>query len=294
MRLFFISIFFILTILCNADETKFYEKKITQLKDAHIYQIYDFDHDSLNDTVKFSEEDFKATVIFGNQKIMEFYYPEVFPSIKPQLLFLKEDQIHLLYSFPDRGTSLVLLTIEYKNNNLFLVKEEKYIDMFPSITPISCINKTIIKLSEYEENDDCREKSALNNQEIIQTPKNLKYIVHQIEERYFFAKFFSRASSLLLFKKFPLSKYNCNQYNDIAYYLQQAGANQESAYLLEKIIEKFPDRTVAYFNLGDACYGLGDKTKAIKAYQTYIDQMKKKGWEKKIPKWVLERVQTAQ
>lgn len=87
-----------------------------------------------------------------------------------------------------------------------------------------------------------------------------------------------------------INKSSLESYNNIAYYLQQAGANQESAYLLEKIIEKFPDRTVAYFNLGDAYYGLGDKTKAIKAYQTYIDQMKKKGLDKKIPKRVLERV----
>lgn len=81
-------------------------------------------------------------------------------------------------------------------------------------------------------------------------------------------------------------------FNNFAYYLQQAGANQESAYLLEKIIEKFPNRTVAYFNLGDAYYGLGDKTKALKAYQTYINQMKKKGWGGKIPKRVLERTST--
>lgn len=88
----------------------------------------------------------------------------------------------------------------------------------------------------------------------------------------------------------PITAFNSTIYNDTAYYLQQAGANQESAYLLEKIIEKFPDRTVAYFNLGDAYYSLGDKEKATQAYQIYIDQMEKKGWEKKIPKRVLDRV----
>lgn len=86
---------------------------------------------------------------------------------------------------------------------------------------------------------------------------------------------------------------NISQYNNIAYYLQQAGANQESAYLLGKIIEKFPDRTVAYLNLGDAYYELGNKDRATKAYQIYIEQMKKKEWEKKIPKRVLERVGVA-
>jgi tetratricopeptide (TPR) repeat protein len=80
-------------------------------------------------------------------------------------------------------------------------------------------------------------------------------------------------------------------YNNIAYYLQKAGANKEAVYLLEKIITKFPNRTVAYYNLGDAYWALGDKKKAIKAYTTYIEQMCHKGLQKKIPKEVLERVE---
>ena len=49
-----------------------------------------------------------------------------------------------------------------------------------------------------------------------------------------------------------LSTKNLSSYNDIAYYLQQANANDEAIFLLEKIIEKFPNRTVAYLNLADA------------------------------------------
>ncbi len=60
--------------------------------------------------------------------------------------------------------------------------------------------------------------------------------------------------------------------------------------VLEKILEKFPNRTVAYLNLGDAYWGLDDKAKAKEAYQTYIKQMKESGKEKKIPQVVLERV----
>lgn len=83
---------------------------------------------------------------------------------------------------------------------------------------------------------------------------------------------------------------NLASYNNIAYYLEQAKAYEEAVYLLEKILEKFPNRTVAYLNLGDAYWGLEDKVKAKKAYQTYIKQMKESGKEKKIPKVVLERV----
>ena len=87
-----------------------------------------------------------------------------------------------------------------------------------------------------------------------------------------------------------LSSKTLTTYNNIAYYLQKAGANEEAAYLLEKIIQKFPNRTVAYYNLGDAYWELGKKQKAIKAYTTYIEQMCKKGLQKKIPKIVLQRV----
>ena len=74
----------------------------------------------------------------------------------------------------------------------------------------------------------------------------------------------------------PIEKKTLTTYNNIAYYLQKAGSNQEAIYLLEKILEKYPNRTVAYYNLADAYWALGEKKKAIKAYTTYIEQMKEK------------------
>jgi len=91
-------------------------------------------------------------------------------------------------------------------------------------------------------------------------------------------------------KNYPINE-NLTQYNDIAYYLQKAGANEEAVYLLEKIIKKFPNRTVAYINLGDAYWKMGEKEKAKKAYTTYIEQMCNKGLQKKIPHEVLKRVE---
>jgi len=88
-----------------------------------------------------------------------------------------------------------------------------------------------------------------------------------------------------------MSPKNLTTYNNIAYYLQKAGANKEAIYLLEKIIKKFPNRTVAYYNIGDAYWELGEKEKARKAYSTYIEQMCHKGLQKKIPKKVLQRVE---
>ena len=73
-----------------------------------------------------------------------------------------------------------------------------------------------------------------------------------------------------------INKKNLTTYNNIAYYLQKAGANKEAIYQLEKILEKYPNRTVAHYNLADAYWALGEKKKAIKAYTTYIEQMKEK------------------
>nr|WP_246615896.1 tetratricopeptide repeat protein [Aquimarina litoralis] len=80
------------------------------------------------------------------------------------------------------------------------------------------------------------------------------------------------------------------RYNDIAYYLEQAKAYEEAIFLLEKIIKEAPNRTVAYINLGDAYWGIGEKEKAKKAYLTYIEQMKANGKKSKIPQTVLERI----
>lgn len=90
-----------------------------------------------------------------------------------------------------------------------------------------------------------------------------------------------------------------NQYNDIAYYLQQANANDEAIFLLEKILVKFPKRTVAYLNLADAynekylVQNLNNNAKYFKEkaktnYEKYIELMKQDGKENKIPKRVLE------
>ncbi|WP_299897201.1 tetratricopeptide repeat protein [uncultured Aquimarina sp.] len=80
------------------------------------------------------------------------------------------------------------------------------------------------------------------------------------------------------------------QYNDIAYYLEQGKAYKEAIFLLERIVKEAPNRTVAYINLGDAYWGIGEKEEAKKAYQTYVKQMKANGKASKIPKLVLKKI----
>ena len=89
-----------------------------------------------------------------------------------------------------------------------------------------------------------------------------------------------------IIKDITIKKANLITYNNIAYYLQKANANKEAIYLLKKILEKYPNRTVAHYNLADAYWAIDDKKKAKEHYNIYIKQMKAKGKAKRIPKVV--------
>ncbi|HEX8575911.1 MAG TPA: hypothetical protein VF677_06415 [Flavobacterium sp.] len=96
---------------------------------------------------------------------------------------------------------------------------------------------------------------------------------------------------LELIKLVPISKENVGKYNDLGYYLQQTKTEDGKAQLiLEEVVKKFPDRTVAYINLADSYWDVKSYDEAKTSYNKYIDLMKKSGKEAKIPKKVLERV----
>jgi len=153
-----------------------------------------------------------------------------------------------------------------------------------SYDEIDNLNSEFIKLIHFNNFQD--EKYVQNINEYFDTIKktfiNQKYDILRL-----------RGNSLVLnlsFKNVGL-KDALIKYNDIAYYLEQSGAYEEAIFILEKIIKEFPNRTVAYINLGDAYWGLGEKEKAKEAYKTYIKQMKASGKENKIPKHILDRTQ---
>lgn len=79
--------------------------------------------------------------------------------------------------------------------------------------------------------------------------------------------------------------------NNLAYYLQLQSKNKEAIYLLDKVLTKDPSRSVAWLNLGDAQWGIGDIENTKKSYQKYISLMKNQGKDlNKIPKRVYERI----
>ncbi len=96
-----------------------------------------------------------------------------------------------------------------------------------------------------------------------------------------------------LVEEIEIDKNNVQQYNDIAYYLEQSSLFDSSIFILEKIVKHFPTRVVAYLNLADAYWEIEDKNKAIENYNKYIELMKEKGWENKIPKRVYDKANAA-
>ncbi|OJU73578.1 MAG: hypothetical protein BGO09_05560 [Bacteroidetes bacterium 47-18] len=74
--------------------------------------------------------------------------------------------------------------------------------------------------------------------------------------------------------------------NNIAYYLEQANSTPAAVMLLEKIIAAFPEREVAHLNLADAYTKLDRPEKAKEHYIRYLQQMRKRGLEHKVPQRV--------
>jgi tetratricopeptide (TPR) repeat protein len=101
---------------------------------------------------------------------------------------------------------------------------------------------------------------------------------------------FDEVAEMLYFN--PLSEANVNDYNDIAFYNSSTKkGNQSSILLLKKIIEKYPDRVVAYLNLGDSYWAIDNKEFAKEAYNKYLELMKNQNKDlSKIPPRVEERI----
>lgn len=112
----------------------------------------------------------------------------------------------------------------------------------------------------------------------------------------------------VLLQKEPLTTQNVTRYNNVAFYLEQlilthiskmeyaqsspqySLALSTATYLLEKILERFPERTVAHLNMADILWNDYDKLPAKKYYNSYIALMKKENKQAKIPQRVYDRL----
>lgn len=78
--------------------------------------------------------------------------------------------------------------------------------------------------------------------------------------------------------------------NNKAYYLQKYGDCETAAYLLSTVVEVVPARIVAYINLADCQWELGQKIDAMENYEKYVHLMQKQKKDGKIPDYVRARI----
>lgn len=78
--------------------------------------------------------------------------------------------------------------------------------------------------------------------------------------------------------------------NDYGFFLEQAGMYEEAVDVLYGVLTLAPDRMVAYLNLGDALWGLGEHGNAVNEYLIYSRTMEEVGLEEQIPERVGRRI----
>jgi hypothetical protein len=77
--------------------------------------------------------------------------------------------------------------------------------------------------------------------------------------------------------------------NDLGFLFEESGHYGEATELLSYVVANNPDRVVAYLNLADSYWGLGNKELAAENYKKYNSLKVQSGKSAKIPKRVMER-----
>lgn len=82
---------------------------------------------------------------------------------------------------------------------------------------------------------------------------------------------------------------NVELVNNFAFYAKKYGQPVPAIIMLNGVIDKQPDRIVAYYNLADAYWDIKDFSNAKNKYKKYIELMKMAGKENKIPAKAFDR-----
>lgn len=108
---------------------------------------------------------------------------------------------------------------------------------------------------------ECDEKfihlAKNNNIKTIDFEK--EYVVLSRKTNYNFSYSIDDLKALTMIN--PITCENVNKYNDFAYYIsKRRDGNFKAIYLYKEILQKFPNRTVAYLNLADSYWAIGNQT----------------------------------
>ncbi len=91
------------------------------------------------------------------------------------------------------------------------------------------------------------------------------------------------------FQKLPVRDY-ITAVNDYGFFLQQSGRLQESSQILKEVTRVCPKRAVAYLNLADSYWGLGQIEDAKKSYRHYLSLINEGSDKRSVPQRVYQRL----
>ena len=146
---------------------------------------------------------------------------------------------------------------------------------------------------EYPPDNKLYLQDFLQNKKISETIFNEEY--NKLKSSKNFKKYdfkYSYEDLYLLIKNIPITEANLDKYNNLAFYIAQIkDGNFEGIYLYNEILKRFPNRVVAYLNLADSYWAIGNQKLAKENYKKYVELMKSQNKDlKKIPKRVWERI----
>ena len=281
----------------NSKKINFYENN-----DKYFIKNIDVNKDGLKDKIVSSQKNQgEELLVFINKKneyIFTFETTNFSEDGGNQISDIKEDKngFIIITYFPDRG----YYEKEYYIKN---IKENWLLDKIVFKTS-SLTEYTKIDICTVVQNINLKDDNFSEKIQDIPEENNRKklckidYLFEENDVRAYLLRFkdknfnnvkdVERYKSMLM--KFPLTLKNSPEYNDIAYYLEQSKSYNEAIFLLEEILDKFPNRTVAWLNLADSQFGIKDKLNAKKSYEKYIELLKSHNKDlKKIPKRVYNR-----
>lgn len=260
---------------------------IVYMTDTGISKFY---ISTKNDSYQISTSNFIKDVIETND--LNFELVTVFININ------KDKRLVYNVEMTGRGGYYEEFNLSFISDQFFLTAmSSEYIDKtdfdvysshceYNLINPLEIVSlnyKTLKK--QFNSNHICKDRFLLNNtfESILNHIREVKNIDKPRIPRMDY-----------YFNEYPICRQTVQQYNDMAYYCEKGGNYKESIYILNKVLNQFPKRTVAYINLGDSYWGLKKTQKAHKAYNKYIELMRKSGKESRIPKRVYERMNKAE
>jgi uncharacterized protein (TIGR02145 family) len=253
---------------------------------------------SLTQKVSLNKEEMKLCISKkGERKPHCFDLPGFFATGDVSLTLQKED---IFVHYFDGFVAAIDTKWEFDedSNKLFL---KKFIGQFPDRQnhydgeKVCSIDDTNIFIGDIDE-DSFIDSMTYCHYEYTDLPPLQKILDDMVEMAkigelrvYSSGEYINRYEGYL--RTYPVSNANHVIYNNMGYYLEQAEAYDAAIYLLNAVLEKYPQRVVAHLNIADAYWGNGERVKARKHYEEYVRLMKDQKKDiSNIPQTVYDRL----